>query len=153
MHRCTDEEYSAFYPPDTISASKVYKLQENKELFCLHQKIIDLMLFGGWSLGSNYRALDIQLIPCSTSYVSYDGTVNEDDGSCVWGKDEAIEYLGAAVTSMIVTNQSVFQSNEFDEDRVVQNSRIFSVLSETERALWTGSFIKKHEFVDEIELF
>ena len=104
------------------------------------------MLFGGWKTGTNYRALDIQLIPCSTSYVSYDGTVNEDDGSCVWGKDEAIEYLGAAVTSMIVTNQSVFQSNEFDEDRVVQNSRIFSVLSETERALWTGSFIKKHEF-------
>ena len=48
MHRCTDEDFSRFYPPDNISAAKINKLQEADELFCIHQKVRDRMLYGGF---------------------------------------------------------------------------------------------------------
>ena len=108
MHRCTDEEYDGFYPPDDRSSAKIKQLQESNELFCLSHKVRELILFGGSRSGLIYRALDIKLVPCATRYVSYDGTVSEDDGSCIWDRDQTIEYLGQAVTTVMVTNQGVF---------------------------------------------
>ena len=118
MHRCTDEEFTQFYPPDKQSASKVDSLQEAKEFFCLDQKARDHMLFGGWKSGTIYRALDIQILPCASRYISYDGTVSEDDGSCEWDLEQTIEYLGSAMQIIIVTNQGNFMTNKFNEDRV-----------------------------------
>ena len=145
MHRCSDEDLIKFNPPDNRSAGKVKALSEGKELFCLPQKAQELMLFGSWRSGANYRALDIQLVPCSTRYVAYDGKVSEDDGSCIWGHDEAIEYLGPAITIMMVTNQGIFQPKKYDDERVIQQSMLHSQLAGTEQAQWSGSFIRKQE--------
>ena len=153
MHRCTDEDLSKFYPPDNRSAEKVQALSEANELFCLGKKAQELILFGGWRSGINYRALDIQLVPCSTRYVDYDGKVSEDDGSCVWGHDKAIEYLGPAITIMMVTNQGIFQPKKFNDDRVTLQSMLHSQLAGTENAQWSGSFIRKQELQDEIDIF
>ena len=66
------------------------------------------MLFGGWKTGKTYRALDLQLLPCASRYVAYDGTVYEDDGSCIWDLEQTIEYLGSAIQILINTNQGSF---------------------------------------------
>ena len=115
------------------------------ELFCLSPKIRELELFGGWQSGVNYRALDIQLVPCSSSYVDYDGAVNFDDESCVWGLDKAMDYLGTALTSIMITNQGIFQPNEFDDERILKQSMVHSQLTSTDRAQWVGAFIRRQE--------
>ena len=76
------------------------------------------MLFGGWKSGKIYRALDIQILPCASRYISYDGTVSEDDGSCIWDLEQTIEYMGSAFQIIITTNQGNFMTNKFNEDRI-----------------------------------
>ena len=108
MYPCTDEQYAKFYPPEERAASRVRNFQETQELFCMDDKAREHMLYGGWRSGSNYRALDVQIIPCASRYVAYDGTVSEDDGSCDWELENAIEYLGGAYTIGMNSNQGKF---------------------------------------------
>ena len=153
MHRCTDEEFTQFYPPDQSGAEKVVNMQEAKEFFCMDQKARDHMLFGGWKTGKTYRALDVQLLPCASRYVAYDGTVYEDDGSCIWDLEQTIEYLGSAIQILINTNQGSFQVNKFDEDRVMKESMLHSVQARSDLAWFVGGYIDRNELEDEIELF
>ena len=103
------------------------------------------MLYGSWRSGLSYRALDIQIVPCATRYVAYDGSVSEDDGSCEWDIEKSKEYLGSALTIVILSNEGAFNAHNYDEKRVSYKSKINSSIASTEKANWTGSFINKHE--------
>lgn len=94
------------------------KLKDSQALWCLDEAVIGRKLYGGWVSGGDYTALDIQLIPCASRYVAFDGTVSEDDGSCIWDMDATIEYLGSAISTLVLSNNSVFNPNEFGEERI-----------------------------------
>ena len=127
-------------------------MQEAKEFFCMDEKAREHMLFGGWRSGKLYRALDVQILPCASRYVAYDGTVSEDDGSCVWDIEETIKYLGSAIQIIINTNQGIFNTNKYDEDRVQKQSVLYSVQTRSDLAWFVGGYINRNELEDEIDL-
>ena len=96
------------------------------------------MLFGGWRSGVNFQALDIQMISGASRYVAYDGTVSEADGSCVWDREKTLKYLGAAVRIALNGNQGTFVPNKFGEGRIMKESMLYSVQSDSSKANYTG---------------
>ena len=111
------------------------------------------MLYGGWRSGTTYGALDVQILPCASRYVAYDGSVSEDDGSCIWDKEQTIEYLGSAIQIIININQGTFLTNKYDEDRVLKESVLYSIQAMSDIAWFTGLYIDRNMLEDEIALF
>ena len=96
LHLCNDEDFGKFTPdPDAYEANRVVEKQRaNKNLFCLHPKILDYYLHGSYVSGRDFTAIDVQLVSCASHYVLFDGTELAADDDCVWDKQEVQAHLG-----------------------------------------------------------
>ena len=66
-------------------------------------------LYGSWKTGGQYAAIKIDVRPCSSSWVAFDGTVHGGSDDCVWDQKENIEYLGEAINTLVMYNYGVFR--------------------------------------------
>ena len=91
MHKCTEEEFSRFYPAEGYTATKAAKLQQDGHLFCLDWRAIAHSLYGSWQTGDEYGALSIQLMPCTSPLITKDGTKfgsADENNDCEWDFEE-----------------------------------------------------------------
>ena len=96
LHPCSDEEFDKFSPdPNALEETIIIgKQKANKNLFCLHPDLLDFYLQGTYTTGTEYTAIDVQLVSCASSYVLFDGTEQTADDDCVWDQQEVNTYIG-----------------------------------------------------------
>ena len=99
LHPCSDEEFGKFTPdPDAYEANKVVERHRaNKNLFCLHPTVLDYYLHGSYISGTDYTAIDVQLVSCASHYVLFDGTELAANDDCVLDKQEVQAHLGFGI--------------------------------------------------------
>ena len=122
-------------------------------MYCLDWSGSDINVFGSWRSDTDYRSVDIMVVPCGMSYVSFDGidqTTEEED--CNWDKQSAVEYLGETLFLKVLYNQETFYQPSFSkEGRVLKNSRMMQIQSNANQATYVDTHINLHELVDEID--
>ena len=85
MHKCTDEEFAKFKGPETeLEAKKVRRLQDDGGFYCLDWKALGLELYGSETLGIDFNALDLMIIPCASRITLHDGREIGGDDDCIW---------------------------------------------------------------------
>ena len=84
-------------------------MKRDDGLFCLDWQVQGHDIWGTWTSGESYGAMDIMAIPCGNEYTAYDGRVMGASDDCNWDKDEMIKYLGGTFILNIYFNQIVFE--------------------------------------------
>ena len=82
-HKCTDEDFAEFYPPEVNSAAKLKSIKEDPErgFLCLDWNDEKPFEIGGRETDINYTRLDIVMSPCNylhTMLEYKDDTVSPD---------------------------------------------------------------------------
>ena len=65
VYRCSEEDYSKFYPVDNKGAEQLKRIQEDedRQLYCIDWRRIGPDLFGSEANG-HYGHIDIAVVPC-----------------------------------------------------------------------------------------
>lgn len=63
MHKCTQEDYAAFYPPRRSDKQIIEVAIEKMGLYCLDEVDQDMILWGQNNF--EYQRLEIMYIPCT----------------------------------------------------------------------------------------
>ena len=106
MHRCTDADFDNFYPIAPETFEKVTKFKDDGRWFCFDIKAFeDITMHGRWVDDDDYQSFDFRMIPCASQYTAFDGTVHGGSESCIWDKNQFMEWLGSSVDVMALHNQ------------------------------------------------
>ena len=62
-------------------------MKKRDALYCLDWDIIDFSLYGTWTSGDDYQALDINILPCGLHITLFDGSVDKGNEDCNWDKE------------------------------------------------------------------
>ena len=75
MHPCRDEELSRFYPPaDKATETKVNRLKEAGNLFCIDWDQANKKLYGSEIQGLDFAVADPSIFPCASRVTLQDGS-------------------------------------------------------------------------------
>ena len=85
------------------------KLKTSKLLYCYDWGEEGYDLYGAWSAGSTYQALELGIFPCASQYTAIDGTVHGGGDNCAWDFAEHREYFGSATDLVALYNQGTFK--------------------------------------------
>ena len=152
MHKCTDKDYAKFNPPENEAYGKLEKIRKEGGLFCLDWTEHGHEIWGTWTNGKSYGAMDIMAVPCGYQYTAYDGTVERGREDCNWDKEKLIEYLGASDYLNIYSNQSVLDMRDFGSSKLKKISVLGQVTIDPLKPNYEDTQIKRHEVVDEVSL-
>ena len=114
--------------------------------------LADFEMNGTWRTDDEYKSLDFRMIPCASQYTAFDGTIHGGDESCVWDKEEVVEWLGPAMDVMALHNQPIFKQDKYYKDRIQKTSKIQQQLTATNQASWTDTNLLEYELIDETSL-
>ena len=142
MHLCTDADYAKFHPVEGKFTGKLENLKKNSGLFCLDWKEYGHDIWGTWTNGATYGAMDIMAVPCGNEYTAYDGRIDGPSEDCNWDKDELISYLGGTFLLNIYYNEGVFDVKNFGKDKIKQQSSLKTVTVSSETPSWIQTSIE-----------
>ena len=113
FHKCTDEDYDSFYPPEPSYVAQMALAKKNKYFYCIddHQ---DLIIWGAGDQTA-YQRLDLLYLACLP---------DKKKGTCLNTTREAtIKYLNPANLVLLV-NQQRWDSTTFvsGEKNIIKNS-------------------------------
>ena len=112
MHKCSDDEFSRFYPPaDEATEKKVKMMQAGGHLYCFDWKETNFDLFGSEASGLDFAAMDPTLIPCASEVTLHDGSIVGGEDECVWEKEEVMKKMGSAFNFMTYFNVEEFRKD------------------------------------------
>ena len=69
---------------------------------------MDFSLTGSASTGTDFNAIDVQLVSCGSQYTIYNGTVIGADDSCILDKKKVEKHLGTAFFMKVYYNHKNF---------------------------------------------
>lgn len=122
-HKCTEEDYGQFYPPNMDSVNMFEIAQNELELFCLDtDKILEIRGQDNF----DYQRLDIIYMPC---------TEDLQAGTCVGQSyEDMIAYLGVPELYLVVNRQRL-DLGEYDEEKmIIKESIVIADHLEIDRA-------------------
>ena len=61
-------------------------MKENEGLFCIDFQTYGEDLWGTWTNGDTFSAIDILAVPCGTAYQTKNGDADGTREDCVWDK-------------------------------------------------------------------
>ena len=97
---------------------------EGHHWFCFDWKTTDFDIYGTWRTDEYFSALEIRMLPCATQVTAFDGSLLGGDQSCIYDKEEVLEYLGSAIDLLVLANHGDFNQNDFEDDRIKRAAKI-----------------------------
>ena len=91
------------------------------------------------------------MVACASQYTLYDGSVIGADDSCVWDKQEFLNYLDISFYMTIYHNQQEFQKSAFKDERVISKTQASKIYTVTSQALWTQAYLNLISLEDEVD--
>ena len=155
LHKCTEEDYSRFYPVEQRSSSLLnkYKTKDNMQLFCLDlDKLYDLPLFGTQAV-KTFGSLQFMAVPCNMRLTHIGGLSERISPTCVDDLEKQIEYLGS-MNFVTYYNKQELTIQEFSpEKKISRTSAIKQVQADQYRPSWIEASVQKDMLQDEIQVF
>ena len=96
FHRCTDEDFEEFAPPSADADRTLKKIlkDEDRGLFCIDwEKFGQKMHIFGTSHYTDFRFIDVELVPCQYIHNRYGYEDDKVTPECLYDKEGAEKYL------------------------------------------------------------
>lgn len=92
------------------------------------------------------------VLPCSSQYKAYDGTVRGGGDECEWDLKAHYDYLGRALNILFLYNHGSFDQKEYGSDRISKTSTLHLQNTDSTLPSWTEVSIHSYSLVDETSL-
>ena len=154
-HKCTDEDYSHFYPIRSENKDMLQIIRDDPEqhFLCLDWDELDpFLLIGAWSTTKSWQSLEFLVTPCNAKHTNGDkqGTFTVDK-ECDPDPQEQLKYTSTAATIQVLVNQKRFDPQKYGNERIIEESVILENWMNPEIPQWFFSNLQLQEVEDETE--
>ena len=147
FHRCTDEDWDLFPPPEkgSVDSWEAIKTDPNRGMQCVDLETGSIEIFGNEN-NDNYQRIDVAIIPCNIqrSYTISSPIPDECDHSY----ENQLAYLGP-LNLFIYTSQEVFEKDKFSTESIQRTSLLQNIQIDEKKPNWINTLLIKNELEDE----
>ena len=139
-HKCTEEDWALFAPPDKSSFDTIQLIKENPErgMFCFDYGE-DYQIYGN-ERNQNYQRVEVIFSPCN--YVHTESGYEDDSvqPECIPELDKQIEYLGS-INILLYYSQDILLARNYGETSFNRFSTLTNIQVSEKTPNWVNTLL------------